>query len=1137
MKQIHGNQEIAFAFSKRPTLTTLICLFFLLASGSLRAQSISLEQQQAPLKTVLRSIGLQSGYDVFYSAEDIALAKPVTIHLNKGSLKEALDRCFKDQPLVYSIEDKSIVVKRSPHVNHTRPNSPGKDSLPATNHVRVHVVDDAGLPLQGASVVATGGKHAGLTDANGDFSFYGLQPNASLEIKFVGYKDQHVPVDGKGLITVMLDASSNPLDQVQIIAYGTSSQRFNVGSVATVTSEDIDKQPITNPLLALQGKAPGLAVTATSGIPGSQVLLQVRGQNTLNNTLNLKKPYDQPLFIVDGVPFATQNNNVNQIASLVAAQGGAASLAEHVGLSPFNNIAPSDIESITILKDADATSIYGSQGANGVILITTKKGKAGATAFDLRLNTGFNSVGKPVKLLSTAQYLKLRRDAFAADGLTPSGDPTNYSAFAPDLEIFDQNKYTDWEKVIYGKNTNNVDVHGSVSGGDQSNTFILSAGYTRSNFNYPGDFSDQRYSLHSGLHHSSKDNRLSLDLTTDFGYEQNNAAGYGTPANVVFPPNLPELRNADGSLNWGYQGVDLTSYQFYASLLQPTFVQNYNFNTVFQISYNLLKNLKISANMGYNRNSTNENSQNPASAQNPSYAVRSATFSTNIAQTINIEPQINYNTVIGKGKFSALVGATYKKNPTSSTYTTGEGYANDDFLGSINGASTLTASDQISQYKYAAAFARLNYIYNNEFIINLTGRRDGSSNFGPGRRFGNFGSVGGGWIFTEQKALKNFNKVLSYGKLSGSYGTSGSDAAEAYKYQSLYQAIPFAAPFQGISPTYPYNLYNPAYSWATKKALNLALDLGFFNDRLLLNATYYRNREGNQLVNYPLAIQTGFSSVLGNLDATVQNKGWEFSISSTNIQSKDFTWSTTFNLSFNRNKLLSFPGLESSSYASQYAIGQPTTAIYGYKYKGVNPQTGLFEFYKADGTVSSSPKYGTVAVGGDQVVIGDREVKYMGGFGNTFSYKGLSLYIFCQFASQMAPNYLFQIYNSNLPGFINNEPTEILGKYWTAPGDQATLQRLGSSYSSAAINTAFNFGTSSGVYSDDNYLRIKTVSLSYQLPTKLTTKAHMKGASVFMNAQNLLTFTNYKVGDPEQPGNFMAFPLQRIIALGLDLKF
>ncbi|HXO74490.1 MAG TPA: TonB-dependent receptor plug domain-containing protein, partial [Puia sp.] len=479
------------------------------------------------------------------------------------------------------------------------------------------------------------------------------------------------------------------------------------------------------------------------------------------------KPYDQPLFLIDGVPFAPQNINIAQMSNLANSSFSSGGINQGGGLSPFNGINPADIESISILKDADATSIYGTQGSNGVILITTKKGKAGKTNFDLAVNTGFNTVARTVKLMNTQQYLQLRRDAFAADGLTPNDTPYT-PGFAQDLTIFDQNKYTDWQKVILGKTSNNTDVHASLSGGSSQNTFLISTGYTRSDFNFPGNFSDQRFTLHTATHHGSLDNRLSMDFGTDYSYDRNNSSNSGGANQVLNPPNLPDLLDASGNLIWEYKGIDISGYQFYTYLKQPNVTENNNLNTFLHLNYKLLPGLTLSANLGYSRNTTDQNKQRPLASQAPLYGNATSAFAHSTYQAINIEPQLDYNTTLGRGLFSALVGAAYKKNIGTSNILSGSGYANDNFLGSINGASYVYGNDNSSVYKYSAAFARLKYVYDGKYIVSLTGRRDGSSNFGPGNQFGDFGSAGAGWIFSEEKAIKKVLPFVSYGKLSGS---------------------------------------------------------------------------------------------------------------------------------------------------------------------------------------------------------------------------------------------------------------------------------------------------------------------------------------------------------------------------------
>jgi len=1120
---------------------TAIILFTACMQVSARgySQTVTLTRNNASLVILFQEIQRQTGYNFLYSYEDVDRAGTVDVALENVPLPEAVEAILHNKPLTYAIIEKTVVIKPKPvaAVIISPDVSPAQAPAPPTLHG--HIVDSLGNPLVGASVTIKGTKTGTKTGIKGDFEIKDLPKGAVLVITYTGFTNKEITPAPDGNVWLVLQRSPDILDAPVIQAYGTTSRRYSVGSISTVDAETISKQPVTNVLLALQGQAPGLAVNATSGVPGSRVELQVRGQNTMQNTTSTFRPYDQPLFIIDGVPFATQNNNISQFSSLANSGGFNGGISQNGGISPFNGINPADIESVSILKDADATSIYGTQGSNGVILITTKKGKAGKTNFELSVNTGFNSSARTVKLLNTQQYLALRTAAFAADSVTPGSDPYNYSNYAPDVTVFDPTKYTNWQKVIFGKTSNNTDVHASLSGGNSQNTFLLSTGYTRSDFNYPGSFADQRMTLHTATHHNSVDNRLTVDFGTDYSNDQNNSGTFSGGSSLLLPPNTPDLLDKSGNLIWNYKGVDLSNYQFYAYLKKPVNTNVSLLNTNLHIGYKILPGLSISANMGYSRSSTTEHTANPAAAQSPLYSPNvTAAFDNSLYQTINIEPQLDYINTIGKGVFSALVGASYKKNIMAGTSITGYGYANDNFLGSINGAATVYGNDQSDIYKYSAGFASLKYVYDRKYIVSLTGRRDGSSNFGPGHQFGDFGSAGAGWIFSEEKGFKKALPGISYAKISGNYGTSGSDGIGSYLYQSFWApANNGAVPFQGIAPNTPQNLYNPNYSWALKKSLNLAMDLGFFHDRVLLNATYYRDREGNQLSGYPLPAQSGFPSVLENLTSTVQNKGWEFSLTSTNIKSKVFNWSTRFNITFNRNKLLSFPNLASSSYANTYVIGKPTSEIIGYKFKGVNPQTGLFEYYDNKGQATISPAYGLASAGGDQVPIADREVKYMGGITNTLSYKQFTLYVFFQFSSQTAPNWLNNVYSSYYPGQgAQNSPVQVLD-YWKNPGDHAQIQRLTSSYSSDAATAASPFGQSSGAYGDDTYLRLKTLSLSYTLPAAMAKKLYLHDARVYVNAQNLLTITNYKVGDPETFGDLTGFPLQRIVAFGLSLNF
>jgi TonB-linked SusC/RagA family outer membrane protein len=1122
-------------------ITIILITTLMQVSAASFGQRLTLTQKNITIERVLLEVKNQTGYDVLVFTSKFNTSTKINADFKNASLEQVMDKIVSGEKFSYTIEDKNVVIKEKEPSFLDKIGDVIHSAISFDGVVRGLVTDSMGKPLVGATVFLKGPKtHYSLTDISGKFNFGSIPKGEyKLAVTFVGYTPYERAIeigDGDRQLNLILDLSNSKLDEVQVIAYGKESKRFSVGSVATVTADQIAKQPVSNPLLALQNLVPGLVITAMNGVPGSKVLAQVRGQNTLavNSNLGLK-PYDQPLFIVDGVPFAAGNENISQLENL--ARDGLVN-GQVSGLSAFNGINPRDIESITILRDADATAVYGSKGANGVILITTKKGKVGKTAFSFNLNSQFNTAARPYQMLNTPQYLQLRKDAFASEGVTPSDDPNDYLEYAPDLTIFDQNRYTDFPKIIAGKTTNNTDMHASLSGGSNYNTFLVSTGYTKSTYNYPGDFADQRFSIHTAFTNTSANQRFTLNLGSDYSYDQNNSAGLGV-SGIILPPNFPSLIDGDGNLIWNYKGIPLNSQNFYSSLKQPTNFTGFNFNSYLNLSYKIVQGLTIDANLGYNRNTAKEHSINPATAQDPAFTNRSAGFADNSAQSINIEPQLNYELNFGKGVLTALLGGSYRKSITDGNRIQAYGYSSDFFLNSVNAATIQYRNDQGNIQKYVASRARVKYVYDQKYIIEVSGSRDGSSNFGPGRQFGNFGAVGAGWIFSEEKAFKKAFPFFSYGKLSATYGTRGSDASSSYQYQALYSSGTGNS-FQGIKPGYPFNLYNPIFGWATKKSLNLSADFGLFDNRISINATYYRDRQGGQLVDYPLSIQTGFGAVFENQNANVQNSGWEFSTASTNIQSKNFRWTTTFNISFNRNKLLSFPNLESSSYSSYYVIGQPTTLNFGYKYKGVNPTTGLFEYYKADGSVTSNPNYQMISRGGDVGPINDGQIAYTGGMSNTFTYKKFSLYVNCGFNKSNQPNFLSSVYGGYPPGGQSNQPLAILGKYWKAPGDNATLQRLTNGFNTNngdAFNAIAAFSGSTGAYSNVFYLRVRTASLSYELPDAVLQKIHIKSASIYVNAQNLLTITNYEFGDPEQPGNYLSFPVQRIVAMGLSLNF
>ncbi len=1096
------------------------------------AQTVTLSERNVPLQKVFKSIHRQTGFQFFYKDELLNQAGPVSIEVKNVPLDEVLAQCFRHLPIVYTIVGKAIVVKSKeiPVIQ------AGDTSFQPHPLVVVHgiVTTENGQPLNGATIRQWRGRIVAIADEKGNFEARNITDDATLEITFTGYETRLVKAGFQNVLHIMLKVSTSKLDEIQVIAYGTTTQRYNVGSVSRVTSKELEQQPVSNVLSALEGRVPGMVVTQSSGLPGAAIKVQVRGQNTLNRNPSLPLVPDNPLFIIDGVPVAAQNGNINQLMSL--AYTGTFDPAG--GMSALNSINPADIESIDVLRDADATAIYGSRGSNGVILITTKKGKPGKTRFSGNVWSGESRVTRTMPMMNTQQYLEMRREAISNDGATPQVAQSYLPGYAPDLLIFDTTRNVDWKKYLMGGTAKTTDANASVSGGNENTQFLIGAGYHHETYIMPGDFADNRASVNMNLHHTSNDKKLTLDFSTNYSFDQNNSSG-GADALKAFTlmPDYPELLNPDGSLSWSYKGVHSGgTYGNPLSYLKKSYkLQTNNLISHFQADYQILPGLNIRSSFGYNTLNSNETSLNPKAAQDPTLytPVSTADFGTNNFQTWIIEPQVQYKKNIGRGRLDVLIGGSIQQNTNTSTRISASNFSNDALLGSVSAAGSTISTDGYTLYRYNAGFGRINYIQDNKYILNLTGRRDGSSRFGPGRQFGNFGSVAGGWIFSEERFMKRALPVLSYGKVHVSYGSTGNDNISDYAF------LPNWTPTSGISYEgstgyTPVNLFNPDYSWEVNRKLEIGLELGFLKDRILINSAWFRNRSGNQLIPYDLPTQTGFMNVVQNFAAEVQNTGFELQINSKNMSGK-FGWTSSFNVTVPSNKLIAFPGLETSSYAYSYIVGKSTSIVQGYRYLDVNPNTGVLEYLTAKGTPTYAPKYGNASLGGDYHVLKNLDPKYYGGLDNTFSYKGFQLSLFFQFTKQLGYNYLKQIYNGGLVGGTTNQPVALLDR-WQKPGDQTNIQKFTESYSSDAYRAASYYSNSDATISDASFIRLKTVSFSYSFNNGYFRKRHLDGCRVYMNAQNLLTITSYKGNDPESRSFYNVPPLKTIVA-GIQFNF
>ncbi|MBB5440864.1 TonB-linked SusC/RagA family outer membrane protein [Pedobacter sp. AK017] len=1111
-------------------LTTIICIASLIhVSAATLAQKITLSEKNAPLVKVFDQIRLQTGYDFIVTKSILQHTKPVSINVKNAELDVVLENIFKAQMLEYVITDKSILIREK------EPSFLEKvvDALTPPADIRGRVLDDKGEPLAGASVKVKGTSKTATTNNKGEFFLQGVNENSVLLISYIGYQTKEIAASSS-LSEIRLELSTSKLDEVQVIAYGTTTQRYNVGSVSKVTAEEIAQQPVMNPLAALAGRVPGLVITQTSGLAGSSFKVQIRGQNSLSPTGTGVQPLDNPLIVVDGVPFAANNSNINQMRWL-ASPGGGEYQNEYGGTSPLNSINPNDIESIEVLRDADATSIYGSRGSNGVILITIKKGKPGKLSLQGNVSNGASKVTRTMKMMDTKQFLEMRREALTNDnGLRNIFLNPQFANFFPDFYVYDTTRNVDWVDKFIGNTASTTDANISTSGGSSTTRFMLGSAYHRETSVFPGDLAYHRNTVNASFHHNTMDSRLSFDFSVNYAIDKNNSAGNAEALQAfTLAPDFPELMDSQGNLIWSYKGISFSSFANnnpFQYLKRKYSSAAENLLSRFQVSYQLLPELSLRSNFGYNTIRIEENSQTPISAQPPANTVKGdASFGNNNFKTWIIEPQVEYKKDIGNGKFTFLAGGTIQKNLNNSTLINASGYTNDAFLGSVSGAATTRASGGSSEYKYTGIFGRVNYTMANKYIINLSGRRDGSSRFGPGRQFGNFGSIGGGWIFSEESVIKEAIPLLSYGKLRGSFGTTGNDAIGDYQYLPTWSPVNDIN-YQGSTGYVPNNLFKPDYSWAITKKLEFGVELGLNKDKILLNIDWYRNRCGNQLVNYQLPTQTGFSNVTQNFPGLVENSGWDFQLNTILFKTKEFSWNTSVNLTIPKNMLVAFPGIESSPYSSIYIVGQSLSVINKLLFAGVNPTTGIFEYQSANGpTIAPDLLI-------DKQIIGNLDPKFYGGLKTNFSYKRFQLDLFFEFKKQLGVNYLYSIYSGGAIGRTQRNLPAIMLSRWQNPGDQSDIQRFSTSLTDNGFKAAQYLVNSSGVYSDASFIRFKTASLSYSFNDFLLKKIKMQGCRLYVNAQNLFTITKYKGPDPETQSLYGVPPLKTVVA-GVQFSF
>jgi TonB-linked SusC/RagA family outer membrane protein len=988
------------------------------------------------------------------------------------------------------------------------------------------VTDAAGRqPLPGAVVRIKGTTHAVSADNKGRFFFEtGQKFPYILLVSFIGYQSREFTANGSP-VEIQLTENNNQLNDVVVVGYGTQTRKSLTGSVATIDVGEVKDKPVATFEQQLQGKAAGLQISASTGIPGDGMFIRVRGTTSINAS-------NDPLYVIDGV-YINSNSLQN-----ISTQGQAN--------NPLSDINPNDIESITVLKDADATAIYGARAANGVILITTKRGKLGS-APKVTLNTYFGGAWAPKlwDLVSGPQHAELVNemyrnslaDALAAGNTTaantyrnvPFRALTDNPAGSPAARGLpqDQQTYDRLNKVFRTGFLQNYDA--SISGGTDKTTYYIAAGLNKQQADIKtNDF--RRGSFKINIDQKINDIfSMGTSSTLTQTYRTNARVGDGPQGGILqsalhTPTYLPEV-NADGSpAKWaGFDNLDV--------LLNNTNMHSTSNRLISNLfaEARITPDLKFRSSWSVDYNNYNE-FQYWNSLTNLGIANRNLGTSAVSSNTVwTNEQTLAYNKTLDKHNFGALLGNSLQGTVLGTTRAEGTNFPNDSFQQIASAASTTSTVTE-TQYKLSSFFAKVNYNYGGKYYVDFSVRADGSSRFGTNHQWGYFPSAGVAWRVKQEDFLKNVN-VISDLKVRGSIGVTGNqNNINDFASRGLWGA---GANYQNNPGTLPQQLENPDLKWESTRQINLGLDLSLFKDRLTIGADVYDKYTSDLLLNLPLATSTGFSSILENA-GEMSNRGFEISVSSTNINHKGFRWTTNFNFSRNINKIEKLPIPVVAAYAAERMVeGLPMNTFFVYKQLYVDPQTGdaVYEDYNNDGRITSS----------DLRPVGTALPKFTGGLTNTFLYKGFDLAVFFNFV------YGNKVYNNNayfLEGGGTRDANRAMDTYqlnrWQKAGDITDMPRL------SALGTNYTLSPTSRNIENGSFLRLSNVNLGYTIPKNVIEKIKLSAMRVYISGSNLWLITKYKGADPEvnvsSSSTVLGYdlgtpPIPRTIQVGANITF
>ncbi|MFC3199314.1 SusC/RagA family TonB-linked outer membrane protein [Parapedobacter deserti] len=957
----------------------------------------------------------------------------------------------------------------------------------AQTNVTGHVTDSlTGEPLVGANIREIGGKGSATTNDSGAFSISVSGANSSLQVTYIGYQSQQVSVAGQATVHISLVRIGDALDEVVVVGYGTRRKSQLTGAISSISSAELKETPVVFIDQALQGRAAGVDVVSAGHRPGEGATVRIRGVNSISAG-------NDPLYVVDGIPVSRGVNLIN----------------------------PNFIESIEVLKDASATAIYGSRGSNGVILITTKQGKAGRTQFSYESYAGFSRILNKVDVLDGEEWVRYKEASRRTDDLTVLLDPIELANYNAGIEV-------DWVDLNLRDGLQHS--HSlSSSGGNEKTKFSVDVNFLKQNgIVYNSDFT--RGSLQFNVNHKVNE-RFNFGLTTLLFMSKTNLINAGavlSQAMQISP--LGDIYEDDGRYrlfptNEALIGNPLANVDNERNQQ----IRNRMFSSLFA-EYQIIEGLKYRLNFGPDLTFSNDGNFIGSYTTILQGAPNRASNSRDDTKAYTLENLLMYNREFGNGhEIDLTLLQSIQEEITESNTVSAMGMPSEKMLWHKLSAGEIRSYDSDQQgWSLLSYMARLNYAYKGKYMLTLTARRDGSSRFGDDRKFGFFPAFAMGWNIKQENFMSDVSGLTEL-KLRASHGSVGNTAINPYQSLGAVSRSGYVFGDETALGFRPSTLPNPDLRWEKSTTTNIGLDFGLFNNRLTGALEYYVVNTTDLLLNQSVPRLSGYSSILVNIGKT-RNVGYEASISSTNVDAGGFKWVTNLNLGANQNKIVDLYGNEADDIGNSRFIGKPISVFYDLAFDGIwqEHEAEIAESYgRIPGQIKVKDTNNDSQINAeDRVILGSPFPKWQGGLTNYFSYKGIDLSVFIHTRQGFMLNSSLHTIDNlagryNIPRFVNYYTPDNPSNEFPRPVNQG--------------QTNVNMGVLR--YRDGSFVRVKNISLGYTFNAKSLAALRLQSLRVYLNAFNPFTFTSYEGWDPEAGSNVDSYPSTKTFLAGLSVNF